>query len=461
MRGLQTMKKAYILKNEKGFTLIEILFSIILIGIIAIGFTAGFGMLLKSRYFNQSHISASNVAKTIMEEVRYDVIRGKYDDIGTVGGAVDGKRLQFTDNYYQGGRRFQVTTNIWWEDETVGGTQIHSDAYKRIEVTVQEIDIQGSYKAPPVTISTLVADEKRRTSGEPEQSGTIVVEAKRRFNLQPNVFFRLSAGSTVKQGITDSEGKLIFARLKPGNYMVTAVPEHNNIMLEPISIIGNFPHIDWRYNPTRTVSIEEYEREVVEFEVDWPAFLNINLKNGDGSFLDFKDYSGGLDLTIEVKENSFFIARNHRIFNHAQLDPLGKIKLWPRYTYNIILEDKDYPGRKYDMLESDSDWDGTFPDSDSPQTKNVDLIVNGIVRAQTTPGEVAVGTRVLLTTQPEGFEIYYTTDGTRPDFNSKKYNPNNPPTVPPGGLYIRAFAYREGYLPGPVYNFIYQTPYLP
>lgn len=456
------MKREFILKSEKGFTLIEILLSIILIGIIAIGFSAGFGMLLKSRYFNQSHLAASNVARTIMEEVRYDVIRGKYDDIGTVGGAVGGNRLQFTDRHYQGGRRFQVTTNIWWEDEKLGESQIHSDAYKRIEVIVQEINAEGSYIAPAVTVSTLVADEKRRTSGEPGQSGTIVAEARRRFNLQPNVFVRLSSGPFVRQGITDSEGKLIFARLAPADYRVTVEPDHNGIMLEPDNISGNYPNINWLFNPTQTVKeLQDYERRVVTFEVDWPAFLNLSLRNGDGSYLNFNDYPSGLDMTIEVQEKNFFIARNHRVNNHGQLDPLRQIRLWPRYTYNIVLEDRANRGRKFDLLQSDSDWDGTFPDSDKPQTKNVSLIVNGVVRAQINSGTVAVGTRVILTTEPEGFDIYYTIDGSRPDFNSFKYNPDNPLFVPPGGLYIRAFAYKEGYLPGPVYSFIYQTNNLP
>lgn len=58
------------IKSEKGFTLIEVLISLLILGIIAVGTTGGLTHAAKTAYYTNSRETAKNIAETQMEYVK-------------------------------------------------------------------------------------------------------------------------------------------------------------------------------------------------------------------------------------------------------------------------------------------------------------------------------------------------------------------------------------------------------
>lgn len=111
------------------------------------------------------------------------------------------------------------------------------------------------------------------------------------------------------------------------------------------------------------------------------------------------------------------------------------------------------------MLEEDASqvgWDGLFEDGDSAEEITVNLIAAGGIEASPTPGTVSAGTEITLTSVPDSFDIHYTTDGSEPTLSSPIYDNNNKIVVN-GDTEIKAFAKKDGFLIGPVKNFIYNN----
>ena len=444
------------LLQENGFTLVEILLSLVLIVIVVTGFGIGFLTLVKTRTFNESRLAASNVAKSVLEEVRYDVIAGEYGEIGTTDGNPSGS-LERTKTIEKNGRDFSVNTRVWWEDENVSGYDVYN-AYKRIKVTVEEINREPS---PPVTFSTYVTKESEL---ETDHTGFIKVETERRNQLQPGVFMTLSSSSVLQTGTTDSEGKKIFSDMEPDNYTIELDPDHNGIMLEPTGINGSYPSITWNTDPDKAIDLEEHDRENVIFQVDWPAYLDLSFVTGNNETI-FDYYPNDVTMTIEIREASDdedpLYQFSSTLSSSSELDPMGGIRLWPRYIYDVILEDNNN-SMTYTLSEDNNEsWTGGYPDSESAQTKDLDLVVAASVEANPTPDDdsddVEAGDEITLSSDPSGFNIYYTTDGSTPDQFSTEYSDTNKPVVPIDDTPIKARAYKSGYLLGPVCEFVYDS----
>lgn len=73
-------------------------------------------------------------------------------------------------------------------------------------------------------------------------------------------------------------------------------------------------------------------------------------------------------------------------------------------------------------------------------------------------GEVAVGTKIILSCSTADAAIYYTLDGSKPSANSTRYNSSKPPVVPAGGMTLKTIAIKKGEQPSAVVTFTYKTP---
>ncbi|MDZ7672734.1 MAG: hypothetical protein U5K53_07890 [Halanaerobiales bacterium] len=327
-----------------------------------------------------------------------------YSDIGTVSGNPTGTVPQ-EEFVTKNSKRYRVNTDISWEDETLSdGTAVFA-AYKKIEVMVEEVDENGNKTGPKVTHSTNIAREGERTISD---KGTILVEARTRNGLKSDVLMTLSSSSpsVYQYGITDEEGKKIFADLEPNpdsfNYSITADPSSLDMILVPISQNGVYPNISWNYFDQIDRHINEFAEIVIFFEVDWPAYLDLSLVDGNDSLLNIADYHdgiNGLDFSLEfsVKNdfnsvtNSFDI--NAKIFQQSDLDGFDDIKLWPRSEYTIIIENNDGTQR----FETQTPI--TFVDEKAVQTQNLNLVITGAVNASPSSGEIDEDTEITLSTE--------------------------------------------------------------
>lgn len=89
-----------------------------------------------------------------------------------------------------------------------------------------------------------------------------------------------------------------------------------------------------------------------------------------------------------------------------------------------------------------------------------ELLPNQVASPTAIPvgGMVADDTEITLSVTTEGATIYYTTDDSTPTSASTIYNASAKPTVPAGGLILKAIAAKAGMIDSNVVTFRYSTP---
>jgi formylglycine-generating enzyme required for sulfatase activity len=89
-----------------------------------------------------------------------------------------------------------------------------------------------------------------------------------------------------------------------------------------------------------------------------------------------------------------------------------------------------------------------------------ELLPNQVARPTAVPvgGMVAAGTEITLSVTTEGATIYYTTDDSTPTSASTIYDASAKPTVPDGGLTLKAIAAKAEMVDSNVATFHYSTP---
>lgn len=119
---------------NKGFTLIEVLISVFVLGVVVVGLFGFITLILKSTHDGQRRIVATALANEKMEMIR----NLSYDAVGTVGGVPPGPIPQ-TEDITRNNAVFTVDTDIRFIDDPFDGTSpadaLNSD-YKQARVEV-------------------------------------------------------------------------------------------------------------------------------------------------------------------------------------------------------------------------------------------------------------------------------------------------------------------------------------
>lgn len=380
-------------KNKnKGFTLIETVLAIALLGIIVTAFSPVFANILRSYHFNQLRLAASNIASRELEEVRYMIIKNQYEAIGTEDGNPSGniKQSKFvTEN----GNKYQVNVNVNWEDEEMGsdGTIIY-DAFKKIDATVFKVDDENNKIGPSVTHSSLVA---REGESVPSDEAILKVSVKKfinnpigdpnnpSFGVDTNTKIELNEvfGSMYQYGYSDEKGKKIFADLEPGNgsdedYSITIDPP-DELMLPPTGVSSG----DWIFDDTKEIATQKYGRYNKTFYISEPSSLSINVIDKDSETNENLDFStfGGLDFVIEVNRHGDLsdLEYSFSADSQAELNTiLSSLDIYPgynnfvdeatgdiieyKYSYNLIIKSHDTGNTLYDPEDDEDSWGGLF-----------------------------------------------------------------------------------------------------
>ncbi len=381
--------------KNKGFTLIETVLAIAVLGIIVAAFSPVFANILKNYYFNQSRLLASNIASRELEEVRYMIIQNQYEEIGTELGNPTGDIKQ-SKYVTENGNKYQVNTNINWEDEEIesDGTTIY-DAFKKIDVTVFKVDNNNIKTGPSVTHSSLVA---REGESVPSKKASLKVNVKKyienptggttnpSFGADQDTKIELSEilGSFYQYGYSDEEGKKIFADLEPGNgsdedYAITIDPS-SGLMLPPTGVSSG----NWIFDDTKNIATQEYGRYNKTFYISEPSYLSIDVidKNSEtNEKLDFSTH-GGLDFVLDVERHEDLSNIEYSFTANSQADlesKLNTLDLYPgynnyvdedtgnvseyKYSYNIKIKSHDTGNILYDTEDDEDSWDGLFDEA--------------------------------------------------------------------------------------------------
>lgn len=368
------------LNNNSGFTLVEVLLSMLILSIIVTSATVAFVYATKTSRDNKLEMTAMSLANDSVEYIR----SLEFADIGTktiVGGTEvfgdpKGDILQSTTKVVDG-VEYTIKTSINWETRGSWDLGDIDWDYKSIRITVYPTSRVGD------TILTKVIETYiTRDSSQPALTGAnISVRLIRGWNYSAgtkspvsNVRVLLSSGpSAPRQVQTSSGGVSSFLDLLPGGYTVTVDPSNLGMMLQPNLAA------DW----TSTISDGITQRK--EFQVEYPCSLKITLKDLAGSPIGL---TGGESGSIKISVP--YGTEINKTFTSADMDAQGKLPdnyitgLWPvgsgysgAYTVqDITIPECQFMGAYELSGPGETMWTGTF---DGPGTvKNITCYIGTI-----------------------------------------------------------------------------------
>lgn len=367
-------------KKNSGFTLVEILLSILILSIVVTGTTAAFSYAIKVNKDNRLAMTATNLANESIEYIR----SLEFNQVGTkmvyggstIYGDPKGEILQTTTKTVDG-IVYIVNTIINWEQQ--GGWDVGDTDwdYKSVKVIVVPKEKEGNPYYTKV-IETYVT----RNFSQPALTGAnIQLRLTRGWNTTlgtevpvPNVKILLETGpSAPRQVLTTSGGVARFIDLDPGAYKVHIDPSTIGMMLLPTQAA------DWNPNATDGTT------QTGQFKVEYPCRIQITLKDLDGNPITLST-----GITGQLKLNTPFSTVINKPITSVDIDAQGRLTsnfipdLWPVgegyagvYTISDVqIPECQYLGSYETVGGSETSWSGTF---DAPNTtKNITCYIGTI-----------------------------------------------------------------------------------
>ena len=195
------------MRRQEGFSLIEVLVSIVMLALVAGGLAAG--MVAASRQIGGSRVdnAASNVAQGTLDRIS----ASNYDDLGLPAGNPPGT-LTPTTTVTRGSVSYRVDTTVTYEDDQAGGQPRLYANYKRVTVTVTPL--KGINPVPTTSTklfsppsagavrdkATAIVSVQDSLLGTPIQGASVLVDG---------------STSSPRTDFTDATGKAVFGLLEP------------------------------------------------------------------------------------------------------------------------------------------------------------------------------------------------------------------------------------------------------
>lgn len=355
--------------NNSGFTLVEVLISILILSIIVTSATTAFVYASRISKENKLSMTAMNLANSSVEYIRsldFAAVGTKVVIGGvTIYGDPSGNILQSEPKTVDG-IDYTVETTISWEEQ--GGWDLGDTDwdYKSVKITVYPTDMAGDPNVTKV-IETFVA----RDSSQPALTGAnISLRLIRGWNTVPgtkvpvsNAKVKLTAGpSAPRQVQTSSGGVARFIDLAVGNYTVSVDPNNLGMILHPDQAGP------W------TMDVANGKTESQEYLAEYPCSLRVILKDMAGNPLNLAPGVTGtimVDVPYGTDINKDFTAAN--VDSSGYLPGNFITGLWPvgdgysgAYTITDVLIDQcQYLGSYERNGTVETFWSGKF---DAPGT---------------------------------------------------------------------------------------------
>ena len=373
-------------KNEKGFTLVEILVSLVILLILVVAFVPLFTFVAQAVSNNSAKDTATALANQQIEYLRtlpfvVKKIDGQIEtdpnvlQLGFIGGnppgsipAADAVKIQTVN-----GKQYTIKTDISWDE---------SRKHKKISVSVEYPSAFNSSTSLINKFYTLAAEE-----GE--------IDYPKAGNIRVQIFDK--AGSPFKSKdilvkVVDSDGfeqlnytesgEKLFGILEAGYYTVYAQIS-DDISYRP----NQMSHDGWLV--LSDIQVDDNVTKNARFYIDLPGKLNLELTDSGASIVG----NGSLDLiwTDSLETEHFIMDFKANDFSNKVLTSStlkNKIgNLWPGGSYMIKLDNVldsttlkayyDYDMSKTDtpnpILNDGSSWNGTFDSADSTIKISVEL----------------------------------------------------------------------------------------
>lgn len=322
-------------KDDRGFTLVEILISLVLLLILVVAFVPMFTYVAQAMASNKARAAAVEIATMKMEELRalpYDAKdeNFKIDPTKPQLGLKNGDPLGLVEPTEtitdEKGREFLVTTDISWGDE--------SKSFKIVSVIVESPGIFSEAVKIINKFDTMAARE-----GIDIHPGSIMVEV---LNSKGEPLSNNLTITIKTEDFTESKqlnnGEVLFQDIPNGSYEVAVDVPHN---------LSIHPDLQINFDTERNSLIDNnviitYNKKVkLSYVMDYGASLELKIKDQENkNIVTNKFYNGGiLDIGWYESETSEAInilsipvTRNE--INNGQLSSYVE-RIWPGGNYII------------------------------------------------------------------------------------------------------------------------------
>ncbi len=268
--------------QDKGFTLVEIIVSIALLGIIALFLLPVSTYSVQYSRWNNIKLTAMNLAYTQVEWLKtldYNTDLG-LDSAGYSPSGTVKENLYLneagSDPKLIGGIEYSLLTSIYWESAESSNGDFVANAIKKADVAVRARDpISGTEKVFSV-IGTLIAFEGERTlsSYVPLKIRTITGEDFTEPAKNVKVIVNNLSNTLVSWSRTDEKGEAFFTELANAQYNVFPEEwEAGDMAARPTGTTGAVNNEDWIYHVRLEVKATGNDFIEQIFYVDHPAYI--------------------------------------------------------------------------------------------------------------------------------------------------------------------------------------------
>lgn len=360
--------------STKGFTLIEVILSILLLGIITISVLPMAIHSVKYTKWNNIRLTSLNLAYSQVEWLK----TLDYDDLGLDITGYSPKGI-VQDNYYMNntntviiqGVEYEIQTGIYWENaDSITGEPV-LQAMKKIDVVVEAKDsFTGEIREFSV-LGSLVSREGERI---PTKPGHVKVYVSLRGDNEAIKNVRVGLGSlspTTWYANTDDNGIALIGDLQNGIYKVQPTKWRNqDMMVMPNGV--NDTNSNWKLD--KEVTVPKWDKDnrpeypEVSFKVDLPGFIKLPINN---------KYPGSTRIEIKPTSSSYTPPEgqdDNDILLRTSIDKLNKIMFWRLWSYDYSITNGE---ERYYFVKVDTGnlWDGRFDidNLDKPTNEELEL----------------------------------------------------------------------------------------
>ncbi|WP_353095907.1 type II secretion system protein [Tissierella praeacuta] len=366
---------------RNGFTLIEVVISIMLLGIISIAILPMFMYSVKYAKWNNVKFTALELAYTQVEWLK----TLDYDDLGLDISDYSPKGKVNPDGYMDSSESIKIDnveydlhTSIYWEKDTSVTGEPVSQAMKKVDVLVEAKDIFSGKTKEYSILGTLISREGEREFSEP---GYVIIKVYFRSANNPEKNVKVGLGKFQDYSYytnTDNKGEALFGGLKDGEYKVEPVNWKNGeIMTIPNGVERDNNRIQ-NWKTVKNIIIPRWEKSkndeieypVESFLIDFPGYIDIPRKNQyhENTTVEIKP-TGESYIPVEGEDTSYMLL-------NMNIKDITSIKFWRLWNYEYSIRNEK---EEYFFIDSVTGklWDGKFDDSSlmKASVKKLDLAI--------------------------------------------------------------------------------------
>ncbi|MFA7412196.1 MAG: prepilin-type N-terminal cleavage/methylation domain-containing protein [Tissierellaceae bacterium] len=365
------------MKKRKGMTFIEVLVSILLLGIISISILPMVTYSVKFTKWNNIRLNALNLAYTQVEWIKsldFDKIGIDIEGYSPFGIVDQDKYMDREHEPVIADTRYSIFTNIYWQGETSTTGEPVPQAIKKVDVTVEAMDLSSGKQKEYAVLGTLITREGERVFSEPG-SVEIFVYMRSPNNPEKSIKVGMGLNKTLSHFTnTDDDGRALFAGYSQGTYYVEPLSLKNKeIVVLPDGVEGQSGSQNWR--AYRQISIPKWNKDnpptypSESFLVDFPGYIEV---------LDISNDAKNFEIVIKPTGDSYMPNEGEDADHMSlklKLKDIQGIKFWRMWKYEYHIKDND----NIYFLEGEENqeiWDGVFSlyDLDKPSLEKMKLV---------------------------------------------------------------------------------------